>query len=836
MKKLNTMIFVFLLGGLITPAQVKDISVTFSPAIEYSFWDNTSGLEDGLLLGGKVGFGFGEYIELRGTYMQALDLKTDFSDFGLANYSSNLFTSRDVKLTRIGGEFKANFGTKTMLNPYFVLGSGVQNIQLESQDKHEQIFASVGLGAKFNIGKRAVFAIEAKNTMYNFNAGSRLLTDTDKTTFSVTDADFTDEQLSNWSAVASLQFYLGGRKPGTLTELDKAYLNNFSGGFKGIRLILEPGLANIKFDDNSNFRDTWMLGGYLGLDFNEYIGIRGFYYQSTKDELISTNFDELSMYGGEFRARLNKPTGVVPFIALGGGYINTSKDYLGKSGNLVSGSYFASGGVGLSVPLVKGLMAYGGIKALLTSNTNEEDLQTPDQIQTHIMYDFGLRIVLGKKAKSPSSVYNENLSNALNEQQIANENKIEKLKVEYKEKIALLETDLKEAQANNDVDKAVEILEAKKATAEALKEVEEVQVVAKKKALDENKQIIEKKVEVEKTVESDKKLVPIENVKETAKTIEGDKKVVPVAAVKAQQPVEPVAKDPLIQMTPLEFELLIQRILNQVEYNQSAPTDLKSAPTNVKTKSQDRKDEEIQLLRSRVEDLEKMILQTNENTLKNNLKASEIQHTTGKDSNDKMSLQILDKLNELDSKIESNTQKIENLPSETRTDNVIITPIIEDKQELNEMEKAVDTLSTGNLIKEDEPRDVSQLTFKYVSAFAGIMFGNETMPVGGVRVYFGNETSKILFVPEVFVAVSNPVSFGLSGNGILPITINNSVVKPYAGAGLGFINIEGNAKFNANIILGAYTNVLNGQLFVDFTTRNFLDYNQVALGYKFNFN
>jgi hypothetical protein len=56
-------------------------------------------------------------------------------------------------------------------------------------------------------------------------------------------------KLKHWSAI--LQFYLGGRKPGTLSELDKAYYNKFSNGFKGIQWIIEPSLNYIKFDDKS---------------------------------------------------------------------------------------------------------------------------------------------------------------------------------------------------------------------------------------------------------------------------------------------------------------------------------------------------------------------------------------------------------------------------------------------------------------------------------------------------------------------------------------------------------------------------------------------------------
>jgi hypothetical protein len=72
-----------------------------------------------------------------------------------------------------------------------------------------------------------------------------------KTDLGVTNADFETQALNNWSAQSSLQFYLGGRKPGTLSELDKAYYNKFSNGFKGIQWIIEPSLNYIKFDDKS---------------------------------------------------------------------------------------------------------------------------------------------------------------------------------------------------------------------------------------------------------------------------------------------------------------------------------------------------------------------------------------------------------------------------------------------------------------------------------------------------------------------------------------------------------------------------------------------------------
>jgi hypothetical protein len=100
-----------------------------------------------------------------------------------------------------------------------------------------------------------------------------------------------------------------GRRPGSLSELDRAYLQKFKGGFKGLRWVVEPSMNYIEFDNDSPFRNSWLLGGYAGFDFDTYTGIRVFYLQATENETISTNFDKLAMYGVEFRARLNDGNG-----------------------------------------------------------------------------------------------------------------------------------------------------------------------------------------------------------------------------------------------------------------------------------------------------------------------------------------------------------------------------------------------------------------------------------------------------------------------------------------------------------------------------------------------
>jgi hypothetical protein len=83
MKKNRYVILFFLFCQFCTS---KDISFTLSPFAEYTWWDDQSGLKDGTLLGGKLGFGFGEYLELRAVYLQSTDLKTNFGKYGINGF------------------------------------------------------------------------------------------------------------------------------------------------------------------------------------------------------------------------------------------------------------------------------------------------------------------------------------------------------------------------------------------------------------------------------------------------------------------------------------------------------------------------------------------------------------------------------------------------------------------------------------------------------------------------------------------------------------------------------------------------------------------------------
>lgn len=783
MRKLQLSTMLLILCAYVGKAQVKDISFTISPAAEYTWWDDKAGLEDNVLVGGKLGFGFGEFIELRGIYLQSLDQKTDFSNFGLTSFNPSLFNAQDVTISRYGGEFKANFGTKGV-KPYFTLGAGVQNIDVDTNGDYEQVYASLGLGVKFNLTERVVFALEAKNTTYKFNSGAGLLSSGDKANFGVTDADFNSERLSNWSAQGSLQFYLGGRKPGTLSDLDKAYLQNFKGGFKGLQWVIEPSIAYVDFAGESLYKDTYMLGGFAGLDLNEYIGIRAFYFQATENEEISTNFDKMAMYGGEFRARLNDGNGVIPFLTLGGGYLSTSDNYVSAPNangvfSNVEGGEFATGGLGLNIPLGKHVLITGAARAMITSGEDAKDITTTDDIQTHIFYNAGIKFTLGKKSKAPSAVYQENLDRELTAQDEVNNKKIEQLKKEYQSKITTLNDELKVAYANKDVEKAVEILENKKQVEEALEEVKEVE-----------------KVQVKTVEQPETNVAPV------------TKEVLTTTTAKPSSTLE--EKSRLIKMTPVEFESLIDRILQNIENENTEPMKIDAEKPAQLDNNATEQDLKIKELNNRIQVLEKLLLEVNtkqgtngnmpDSTSSNNDKRVEDMNTT-----------LLNKIDDLNKNIDSKTKK--------NSSNTVITSINENEE-----------LENTTIVKEGH-----LLSYKNSSVIAGFNYGGASTFNLGFRLHYGIGKTKFEFIPEVYYGVGEANAWAASANVIYPITIKNEKFEPYVGLGLGFGDFVDGLTGYYNVVLGAKLPFIHKNLYFDYTTRNAFEYNQFAVGYKLQF-
>ncbi|WP_090754034.1 coiled-coil domain-containing protein [Nonlabens sp. Hel1_33_55] len=495
---------------------------------------------------------------------------------------------------------------------------------------------------------------------------------------------------------------------------------------------------------------------------NQYVGLRGYYYRATRNEEISTDFDELAMYGGDFVAKLNVSRGLVPYITIGGGYLNAYDSYVGKDEvNGAESSYFAKGGVGINIPLGRNFEVFGDASLLYTSSRDNDDLENtiaPDELRTNTMYTAGIRFLLGKRADNTDEI----LQNRIDE-------RVDSRTQQYQDRIAALESELSEAYDENDSRKAVAIIEEKKELEKQIEKEEQMQAVAPKKT-------------------ETKEMMAV-----------GESKVV---------------------LTPTELEELIQNVIEGVDKESRAP----------------------QTVNERMDRLERLLLEINTGTYRDNLTPARQEDATQR---------ILDKLNDLDRKMNQNSIKIENLDNNMRNQNqgqdktVIVTPGQQAAAPIapafqQTPETTVTTDANGNTVVESENSNTGVVTGYTVneglSIFTGVAIADDISMVVGLRGNYAFTNSPFKFVPDIYIAPGSDLGFGINGNIILPFDFQSGVVtRPYVGLGLGYNDAAGESTFGPNFIIGTSFNLLNGKLFADYTAHSFIDIHQVSVGYRLNF-
>lgn len=457
-------------------AQVKGLSYTVAPTVNYTWFDNESGINDGVLYGGYLGLGFGEWIELRGVYLRDLSSQTFFDDLGFDDAPDlTPFNDQDVDLQQYGGEMKLNIGRGKLL-PFLTLGTGIQRIGIDGNEASETIYASGGLGIVFSVADRFTFTLEGRNTAYNDSPFRTLTTEDGRDVAGIDLEDFSPGDLNNLSLGLALQVYLGGRRPGTMSEIDREYANTFNREFTGASFLIEPTVSRINFDDALPYRDTYLGGAALGLNFGPLVGFRAYYLQAMEDDNLSLDFDDLSVYGADFRFRLTRRgTALSPFLTLGGGYIDPRANYESFEDRIAVSQAFGTGGGGLVLRFSPNFSLTGTYKYLLTSSNDAEDIASPDEIRTSRQWSVGLNLAFGNKADRPNVVYESEAdrrvrqeraemqakrSAALAEQSRENQKAMEQLRKDYEDRIDGLEDELSEARKQRDT-KKVDSLENK---------------------------------------------------------------------------------------------------------------------------------------------------------------------------------------------------------------------------------------------------------------------------------------------------------------------------------------------------------------------------------------
>lgn len=396
LSKIGLMMALLLLGSA-TASQAQGLGpglrYTFAPVGGYLYESDNSALESEFTYGGELGLGFGSYLQVSGEY-----LFTDGATTNLAEFSELAgLQDRSVDLRRYGGRLRLNLRSEGYI-PYLSAGTGILEFDPNSVDKTESIYATVGAGVTFRLAQRYRVSVGGELLSYRYNPVSTFVGQDIGT-------DVGEQTVYSPSLRASVEFFLGGRSLEEQTALDEAFRDQFGGGLSNIRLTVDPFYGRLEFNDALGFpKDQNLYGVNAGIDLGPYVGLRGFYWRGAPgDEVfddLGTDTEDIQMYGGELKLRLQpkRSRTIAPYGLIGGGYLDVLSGY---DDNIPAGTtapedrFFATGGVGLEVPLSSSILLVGDVRSLLMSGLEVDEVSDPSEVYGSLMYSVGVEFNLG---------------------------------------------------------------------------------------------------------------------------------------------------------------------------------------------------------------------------------------------------------------------------------------------------------------------------------------------------------------------------------------------------------------------------------------------------------
>ncbi|MEL6617024.1 MAG: hypothetical protein AAFQ43_14880, partial [Bacteroidota bacterium] len=314
-----------------------------------------------------------------------------------------MLIQRNVDVQRYGAELKLNL-LPTAVVPFVTAGTGVIRLAPEDLESTRSIYLLGGAGLQFTAFDRFGVSITAQDLVYRYDPASALLTRAEIEAAGATPEAFGQTTVHNLGVRVGANVYIGGRRPGELSDLDRAFQRQFSGGLSGLSLVVEPFYARVAFDDAFSYRDQAFAGAEVGFDFGPLVGVRGFYGRGTSGS-NPLDFESIQMIGGDLRLRLSEGRGIVPFLTVGGGYLNVLEEYATDGGaepgnEFAEDTPFAAAGGGIVFLVTPRLRALAEVRGLLMSTQDESDLSEPEDVYLNPMYRVGLSIGLGGRAGS----------------------------------------------------------------------------------------------------------------------------------------------------------------------------------------------------------------------------------------------------------------------------------------------------------------------------------------------------------------------------------------------------------------------------------------------------
>lgn len=199
---------------------------------------------------------------------------------------------------------------------------------------------------------------------------------------------------------------------------------------------------------------------------------------------------------------------------------------------------------------------------------------------------------------------------------------------------------------------------------------------------------------------------------------------------------------------------------------------------------------------------------------------------------------ILDRLDAIDRKIETNEARMQQYQPTQPATTVVTTPPTHPAYQAPATSSAV-TMDSSATPVDNNSKSLIRLNSVGLLVGANIVKPKEENAFGafavGVRAFMPISNTKLDFIPEFFVGFGKKTTFGLTGNVVYNFQfkeLGNFV--PYLGAGVGFYT---DTQFGANFLLGTSYKLpeLNSAIFLDYGIRTSGRNHSIALGYRFYF-
>ncbi|GAB5519942.1 MAG: hypothetical protein RhofKO_21930 [Rhodothermales bacterium] len=880
------------IAGLFFPlsvrAQVADISYTVSPEGTYLLWSDDAGLENGLGYGGRIGFGFGQFAELSGLYQRG----TFTSEISALSANANLAAlanaaNRDVTMSRYGGALKLNIARGGVI-PFLQAGTGILRLAPDGLDENETIYLEGGVGLQFSVANRYTLLLQAQNLAYRYKPAQLFLDADERGLLLETNPAFETQNVRNWALTASLQVYLGGREPGTYTDLDDALQAQLGEGLKGVRLPIEPFIGRVSFADALGFADDQRVAGlFTGIDLGPYVGLRGFYWRGLADESL-TDFVDLQSYGGELRLRMAADRGnIQPFFALGGGYLDVLSGYTAETGATnVEDDPYALAGVGVDLPINSGLRFRASARALFLSEQDLDDLSQPQQVSTSFMYSAGLTFSLGRRGPTLGAAINDRLTD-MEERALTREER--------------LQLDVLRTQAQLDSLRATLVRQVQADSMRQARLAERLRTDSLRLASLTTAPVVDSTATPRRAPQQFMQ-VPIPEQGEIYIRFG------PPGGVRFNLPDSLAQEDVIVERDVMQRRLPdanlaavyadsvavdIEFVADSLQQNASFDGLLRQAVVDTATDSlsvleeqkirQDLRDQ-IDQLNLRIRELETQSVDSaRADTVNTELQSLVRQSVLGVRADSltlveerKIQQDLRDEVERLNMRIRTMQQSDaapdslqqarldallrQALTDQARRDSLTLVEERKIQQDLrDQIERLRRDLDTTQqpvpppppLQPSPDPTDTNlQLTdsttvdstsptmagFSYggLDAFGGFYVAS-FRPAVGLRGEFRLEQADALrFAPEVALALGGNVLLNLNLNALYDFNTVNDF-RPYAGAGLGLVSVDGNNDLAFNLVVGAERAFSAGRFFGEFMTLDLFDRSRVAVGYRLSY-